>query len=184
MLHELNTLFILLDRNSSCNFFGWKMGMATKRGIVSCQRFWSDCLCGSTGGILWLAVGETRWVDQQVKKLCAKDGGVKVYETVTLPIDKFDKWGNVHLNNKKYAKTIDEYYYESENIRLKQGNPQLWRYHTLFYRQSDGKLLGELISYGRGSGGLPGPWRSSSFSCPDPIKQPSNIEKLILLKAE
>lgn len=30
-------------------------------------------------------------LDQKVNHLCAIDGGIRVYETVTLPADKFDK---------------------------------------------------------------------------------------------
>ena len=33
-------------------------------------------------GLLWLAQGETWQADKQVPELCAKDGGVRVYETV------------------------------------------------------------------------------------------------------
>lgn len=42
--------------------------------------------------------------DRQVREMCAKDGGVRVYETVRLPADKFDKWGNVGIHEKGYAK--------------------------------------------------------------------------------
>ncbi len=145
-------------------------------GMIACVA--------ALSGFLWLAIGETWWVDQQVKELCAKDGGIKVFETVTLPAERFNQWGQFPVSDKLYMKPTDEYYSKLEDTFLKQGNPQLWRYHTLFFRQSDGKLLGEVIRYARGGGGLPGPWHGSSFMCPDPIKQPSNIEKLIFLKAE
>ncbi len=36
-------------------------------------------------------------LDAEVRRLCAIDGGVKVYETVKLPPDKFDKWGMVNF---------------------------------------------------------------------------------------
>jgi hypothetical protein len=134
-------------------------------------------------GFLWLAVGKTWWIDQQVKELCAKDGGNKVYETVKLPAYMFNKWGQFSVPDKLYMKPSDEYYSKSEDTFLKQGNPQLWRYHTLIFRQSDGKLLGEAVLYGRGGGGLPGPWHGSSFNCPDLTKQKS-IESSIFLKAE
>ena len=35
--------------------------------------------------------------DQQVKELCAKDGGVKVYETVKMPAEKFNQWGQINF---------------------------------------------------------------------------------------
>jgi len=132
--------------------------------------------------ILWIAVGETWWVDQQVKELCAKDGGVKVFEAVILPKERFDKWGNVGLSNKRYAKPTDEYYYESEVYFYMQGNPKLSRNRSWVVRHSDGKVLGESIRYGRGGGGLAGPWHGSSFDCPSIADAEGKIESSIFLQ--
>ena len=41
------------------------------------------------------------------------------------------------------------------------------RYHYQVIRMSDGKLLGESISYGRGGGDFPSPAYGSGFHCPD-----------------
>ena len=117
-------------------------------------------------GFLWLAVGETWWVDQQVKELCAKDGGVKVYETVKLPAERFNQWGQILVPDKLYVKPSDEYYSIGEMTTLKQGSPELWRDHFQLFRVTDGKMLGEAVLYARRGGGLPGPWHESSFSCP------------------
>ena len=133
-------------------------------------------------GFLWLAVGETWLADQKVKELCAKDGGVKVYETVKLPAERFDEFGQFRVSDKLYAKPSDEYYSKWEFDILKQGNPQLGRYHMLIFRQSDDKLLGEAVAYARGGGGLPGPWQETSFMCP--AKFEIEINKLIFTKAE
>jgi len=81
--------------------------------------------------------------DQQVRDMCATDGGVRVYETVRLPAERFDKWGNVNVPNKRYAKLSDEYYSEFEDHYLRQGNPSLLRIRTWVVRQSDGKVLGD-----------------------------------------
>lgn len=128
---------------------------------------------------LWVAVGENMWLDHQVKELCAKDGGVKVYETVTLPTDKYNQYASKNwvLPDKAQAKLTDEYYCERENHYYREGNPQMTRRQTRIIRRSDGKVLGEYIRYGRGGGGLYGPWHGSSFSCPDPttIKFTSSI---------
>jgi hypothetical protein len=63
-------------------------------------------------GLLWLAAGEKWLADRQVRELCAKDGGVKVYETVLLAPDQFDKYGLLRIPEKRNAKSDDEYYYE------------------------------------------------------------------------
>lgn len=36
-------------------------------------------------------------LDKEVDRLCAIDGGIKVYETVLLPPDKFNQWGEVNF---------------------------------------------------------------------------------------
>jgi len=132
-------------------------------------------------GFLWIAVGETWWVDQQVKELCHKDGGVKIYETVKLSPEKYEELKRVNfiLPNKNRLKQTDEYFYESESQWLKETRPRLLRSHSQIIRRNDGKVLGELVRYSRGAGGLPGPWHGSGFSCPDPVKQPSKFETAI-----
>lgn len=52
--------------------------------------------------------------DAEVKRLCAIDGGIKVYESVRLPADKFDKWGSVHVPPKDNASDTSEFYFERE----------------------------------------------------------------------
>ena len=118
------------------------------------------------GASFWYGGGRKIYYDTQVRELCAKDGGVKVYEQVVLPVERFDKWGNVDVPNKRHAKQYDEYYFEPETAYLKQGSPVLVRTVTRIIRRSDGKVLGESVRYGRGGGDLPGPWEPSTFDCP------------------
>jgi len=132
-------------------------------------------------GFWWIAGGEQRQFDQQVGELCAKDGGVKVYATVRLPTDRFDKYGGIRIPLKRDAKTSDDYYYESSMTYLKTGNPEMWKLHFKVYRRSDNKLLGESISYARRGGDLPGPWHESSFGCPNGADI-SDLNKLVFVK--
>ncbi|MHB1619264.1 MAG: hypothetical protein ACYCTY_04665 [Sulfuricella sp.] len=138
-------------------------------------------------GLLWLAVGEKLWLDHQVRDLCAKDGGVRVYETVTLPSEKFNQWGqpnfNIPVTPYNKLKDADEYYLEWEIANIKRGNPSLERSHFRLIRRSDQKLLGESVSYSRGGGGLPGPWHESSFICPESTKHKS-LESSIFVKGD
>lgn len=131
---------------------------------------------------LLVSIGVKARYDRQVQQLCAKDGGVRVYETVRLPAERFDKWGNLGIHDKEYAKPTDEYYYESEVHYYRRGNPTLLRSRSQVVRRSDGKVLGEAISYGRGGGDLPGPWHGSSFHCPPIADAEGKIESSIFLK--
>lgn len=130
-------------------------------------------------GLLWLAQGEKWRADRQVRELCAKDGGVRVYETVTLPPERFDKWGNVGIPNKQYAKPSDEYYSQFEDLYLRRDKPNLQRIRTWIVRKSDGKVLGESVRYVRTRGGLPGPWVGKSFMCPQIADAEGKLEKSI-----
>ncbi len=64
-------------------------------------------------GFLWIAVGRNMWLDHQVLQMCAKDGGVKVYETVELTPDLLDGEGSIHIAYKDKAKSWDKYYRET-----------------------------------------------------------------------
>jgi hypothetical protein len=130
-----------------------------------------------------LAGCEKARLDQQVKELCAKDGGVKVYETVKLPPERFDQWGNVHIPSKEKAKVGDDYYYELSTTYIRKGNPEMWRSHFRVIRKSNGKILGESVSYSRRGGDIPGPWHASSFECPDISTQPS-MSKQVFVKGD
>jgi hypothetical protein len=107
--------------------------------------------------------------DRQVREMCAKDGGVKVYETVRLPVEKFNQWGQVNFYRPDQGEDAlgSEYVFKRKTVYHKQGNPDLFRMHTQVIRRSDGKLLGESVFYKRGGGDLPGPWHGSSFMCPE-----------------
>lgn len=108
-------------------------------------------------------------LDAGVKRLCVIDGGVKVYETVKLPADKFNQWGQVNFYRPDEGDNAlgPGYVFKRETSYLKQGNPDLFRLYTQVFRRSDGKLLGESVFYKRGGGDLPGPWHGTSFMCPE-----------------
>ena len=105
-------------------------------------------------------------LDREVKRLCAIDGGITVYEKVTLPADRFERDGSIFIPSKQAAKPNHEYYYESFQQFLVEGNPSMWRNQYRVYRVADNKLIGESSSYSRSGGDIPGPWRGSSFRCP------------------
>lgn len=145
-------------------------------------------------GLVFLVSGCEKWqLDQQVQELCAKDGGVKVYEVVKLPTSKFDKWGLIKLYSERQEirdayrndeKEIHmehalgiEYVFSSDDYFYRKGNPSMVRYRHQVVRRSDGKLIGETVSYGRGGGDLPGPWEPSNSHCP-PTSESSEIALL------
>jgi hypothetical protein len=138
----------------------------------------------ATAGVMLLAVAcarEKDRLDAEVRRLCARDGGVKVYEKVVVPAEKFDKFGVVSIPNKEKMRAEDNYFYERRVEYLRRGNPELLRSQHLLIRRKDGKVLGESVRYTRRGGDFPGPWHESSFSCPDIGAQPA-LEKLVFQK--
>ncbi|WP_146033018.1 hypothetical protein [Geothermobacter hydrogeniphilus] len=113
-------------------------------------------------------------LDQQMEELCKKDGGVKVYETVTLPPEMFDRWGDPFPGWRSRSQEDRlglGYRYVVETTYLKKGDPlkgegRLDRTVEKIIRMSDGKLLGESISYGRSGGDFLPFAHPTSKSCP------------------
>ena len=124
--------------------------------------------------------GCERWaLDRQMEELCQKDGGIKVYETVTLPASDFSNIGQPLARYQQTAQSEQDrfgpdYRYVSKREVLvgKDANPErgegrLVRVYTAIYRRSDNKLLGEQIWYQRGGGdGFTFGFQPSGKECP------------------
>lgn len=115
-------------------------------------------------------------LDREVDRLCAIDGGIRVYETVKLPADKFDKDGEINFYHPTQGEdALGPEYISKWNIYdYKKGDPgsqgpqelAMRRDHFMIIRKSDMKLFGEFVLYSRVGGDLPGPWAPSSHRCP------------------
>ena len=129
---------------------------------------------------LLLLIGCERWaLDRQMEELCKKDGGVKVYETVTLPASEFSNIGQPLARYARLATNDEErlgpdYRYVTKREVLvgatanpQQGEGRLVRLYWAIYRRSDGKLLGEQVEYRRiGGDGFTFGFHPSNSSCP------------------
>lgn len=128
-------------------------------------------------------------LDRQMKELCAKDGGVKVYETVTLPKEMFDRTGRPITGNLMRIRdglTIQNvgsaYVIEHVTETIDAGNPssgvisegRLLRFVTNIRRSLDNKLLGTEVSYGRTGGGITFGHPGQNY-CPKPRSTPGII---------
>lgn len=107
--------------------------------------------------------------DNQVREMCATDGGVKIYQTVELPPEKFSPWGRVNFYSPlRESNALGEDYLMKTEVKwIRTDPPTLRRYHVQVFRRIDGALLGESVGYDRGGGDLIGPWSESAFSCPE-----------------
>jgi hypothetical protein len=115
--------------------------------------------------------------DSLVRELCGKDGGMKVHEIVSFPKARFDQFGSPTFPGsgglpplkKEDGKTDGEFYFTLQTTWVWPESswlPSVWRSEQRLYRQVDGKLLGQAVSYSRKGGDPIGPWHPSSFGCP------------------
>jgi hypothetical protein len=123
-------------------------------------------------------------LDAEVRRLCAIDGGVRVYETVNLPLEKFDRRGSIaffHPSRGEDALGPDYIYRVKDKYYKKNTNDgvAMWRTYVEVIRRSDMKKLGESVSYTRQGGDVPGPWHPSSYICPQ-LKDLNLLERVFI----
>jgi hypothetical protein len=84
-------------------------------------------------------------LDREVDRLCAKDGGVRVYETVRLPKENFGPDGDMFPPFKGLRGDKGRYGPDYTDVLdfeiLHAGNPALERKRLQIVRRSDGKVL-------------------------------------------
>jgi hypothetical protein len=127
-------------------------------------------------------------VDKEVDRLCSVDGGIKVFERVTLPPSQFNKWGDPNIPFKKTSNASSSPFFiviESQDLikdnSVAYNSIHLVRMRAEAIRSVDGKSLGEAISYARMGGDPLGPWHPSSYSaCAE--SGDKNLKKAIFLK--
>jgi len=124
-------------------------------------------------------------MDAEVERLCAIDGGVKVYARAELPKEMFSSKGYseiplvIDARESKAAFVV-----ENRSAPLKVGEkignwrPILFKNHLRVVRTSDNFVLGETIGYTRVGGDPVGPWPPSSKggSC---LREVVNLEPKI-----
>lgn len=120
-------------------------------------------------GVAACEVNKAYW-DYRVRKWCAKDGGVKVYEYIELTQQEYiargGKYGQLPMPIKRQRKSDDPYYLEFAELLIRNSQPQVRRFETRVVRSRDLKIMAELVEFDRGGGDFPtGISAPSGFSC-------------------
>lgn len=113
-------------------------------------------------------------LDRQMEELCKKDGGVRVYETVTLPPEMFDSLGDPFpgwRGRQSSERLGNDFEYSRIETPIKEGDPlkgegRLFKSEIRVIRKSDLKLLGHAITYFRSGGDGIVLGHPTSSSCP------------------
>ncbi|WP_152682864.1 hypothetical protein [Caenimonas sp. SL110] len=139
-----------------------------------------------------LAGCEKHSLDRQMQELCAKDGGIRVYETVKLPSVLFDPFGDPYpgWRSRPDEQRLGEgYSLARETTVLKDGDPmkgqgRLSRYEYRIIRSVDKKILGEAILYGRAGGDIFAFGHFTSKGCPEKLGAPTTLIRQVFINAE
>lgn len=150
---------------------------------------------------VWLGIPTfNKWrADKLVDELCAKDGGVKAYETVSLPSRMFNQYGQpkiyfrsqlVRINPTSEPNSTGLYFdLETKNIIGNSNSTAIskltvWKMRITLHREIDNKVVGETVSYARRGGDAVGPWHPSSYSCPLNAREWDLASKVVYQKAK
>ncbi len=126
--------------------------------------------------------------DHEVRQLCAKDGGLHIYEQIEITqeeaalIRREGKEGFLDIPPKfLYKPGQPVYASDHQRTLIHKGHPSVEKWVYTINRASDDKVLASAVNYGRGGGDPFGPWEPSHSWCPDTYGL-AEIQKIFSIK--
>lgn len=134
--------------------------------------------------------GRKAYWDAQVREMCAKDGGVTIFERVRVSKADIDRrvlpiaGGMLSVAIKELAHPEAPVYGLERITRLHEaGNLRVSRIEVLVIRRTDQAVVAKEVSYGRFGGDLPtGLAHDSSYGCPDLKANAASLAKLFIVE--
>lgn len=125
--------------------------------------------------------GKIYW-DSRVDELCRKDGGVTVYETVTLRKSDYERLSQLLsvevTSSTRSTNSARPYIVHVTQTTIRERDPEVGRSETKVIRRSDSRVLGQAVQYWRRGGGLPtGISEASTYACPESSNLTSHVFK-------
>lgn len=123
--------------------------------------------------------------DAKVKELCEKEGGVKVYEKVTLTQEEYKAMngrnGIVLVPIERPSKKSNFPYYLVQEVTYVNKNPDVKKLRLRYFRRNDNMVIGEYVDISRISDEKKG-----SFSCHDVsgVKMPMAEKEIFVIRGE
>ena len=143
-------------------------------------------LCAGLSACAGYVPGAKSYWDAKLEELCAKDGGVRVYEQVFVTQNELDrmKLGGefVTISPRALAQPNSIVFSDDTITVLHESNPRVWRSEESIRRRSDGKLVAIIVRYSRVGGDPPSPSHPSQFGCPDDRKIFAQRENIFAIK--
>lgn len=119
--------------------------------------------------------GRKAYWDSEVREMCAKDGGTRVHERVTLTKTEYDRLGGqggmIAVPHEKSALKDYPYISTGTTMIINENDPRVYRSEDIYVRRSDKKILATSVQYSRVGGDFPLSYaHPSSFVCPEQKK--------------
>lgn len=141
------------------------------------------------GGCAGYVPGQQAYWDAQVREMCAKDGGVKIFENLHISRRDIELLGriggSIAIPSKNAASTNAPAYSELKITEIRGGNPRISRSESTVIRRADQAILAKWVVYSRSGGDFPtGLAEGTSFICPDLKSVTSNLQRLFVIEKE
>lgn len=132
--------------------------------------------------------GRKAYWDAQVREMCAKDGGVTIYQKLHISKAEVRLLGTVGgmigIPAKELARPNAPVHEELKIIDIRRASPQVSRSEMLILRRSDGAIVAKAIIYARSGGDFSSPAHPSSFSCPELKAVISDLQQLFIVAGD
>ena len=139
-------------------------------------------------GCLGYVPGRQTYWDSQVKEMCERDGGVRVFEKLLISRTDIDLLGRVDgkisVPVKALAHPNAPAYAVNKVTILRQGNPGVWRSEWEIIRRVDQVAVARVTIYNRSGGDFPSPAHESRFTCPDLKTITSDMQQLFIVQED
>ncbi len=129
------------------------------------------------------------YYDWQIGEMCAKDGGITIYEHIRITPEMAKSMrrvgGHLSMTIESAALPGDIAFLRGERQVLREGEPSIQRLEQQIVRRSDGKVVGRMVSYGRSGGDFPFTGsHPSHYSCPGVPQHYVEIAKIFAVVGE
>lgn len=130
--------------------------------------------------------GRKAYWDEQVRQMCAKDGGVSILEKVFISKEQ-EKYlphvdGVVTVSKESLSDPRAPAFSKAIETVVESGNPSVLRYEQVIVRRADKATTARAVIYVRTGGDLPSPAFPSSYYCPPLNKINSDISKIFKIE--
>ncbi len=123
--------------------------------------------------MIFLAVaffeGRKAYWDYKVREMCAKDGGVKVYERIKINAEDYRRLngaqGEIPIPERRSATTRAEYVSDTEITWIQRNSLEVYRTEATIRAVPGGRTLARYVNYARVGGDFPTFAHHSTFSC-------------------